>query len=162
MDRGWSDIVATRAAALQRQVELEARRDCEPQLDRTIDSVCASTQHAAAAAETRAIALQREVERMARLAQHKGSQVAVTPPSLRQRCDPEAALAAASLCGLPSSLPPPALPLERCVTILDMSTIENACPSQPLSPPRLPSEGRQGAALLRSEECCLDALLQLS
>ena len=26
MDRGWSDIVATRAAALQRQVELEARR----------------------------------------------------------------------------------------------------------------------------------------
>mmetsp|Transcript_29009 Transcript_29009/g.96327 ORF Transcript_29009/g.96327 Transcript_29009/m.96327 type:complete len:158 (+) Transcript_29009:91-564(+) len=157
MDRGWSDIVATRAAALQRQVELEARRDCEPQLDRT-----ASTQHAAAAAETRAIALQREVERMARLAQHKGSQVAVTPPTLRQRCDPEAALAAASLCGLPSSLPPPALPLERCVTILDTSAIENACPSQPLSPPRLPSEGRQGAALLRSEECCLDALLQLS
>ena len=157
MDRGWSDIVATRAAALQRQVELEARRDCEPQLDRT-----ASTQHAAAAAETRAIALQREVERMARLAQHKGSQVAVTPPSLRQRCDPEAALAAASLCGLPSSLPPPALPLERCVTILDTSAIENACPSQPLSPPRLPSEGRQGAARLRSEECCLDALLQLS
>ena len=119
-------------------------------------------QHAAAAAETRAIALQREVERLARLAQHKGSQVAVTPPSLRQRCDPEAALAAASLCGLPSSLPPPALPLERCVTILDTSTIENACPSQPLSPPRLPSEGRQGAALLRSEECCLDALLLLS
>ena len=157
MDRGWSDIVATRASALQRQVELEARRDCEPQLDRT-----ASTQHAAAAAETRAIALQREVERMARLAQHKGSQVAVTPPTLRQRCDPEAALAAASLCGLPSSLPPPALPLERCVTILDTSAIENACPSQPLSPPRLPSEGRQGAALLRSEECCLDALLQLS
>ena len=73
-----------------------------------------------------------------------------------------AALAAASLCGLPSSLPPPALPLERCVTILDTSTIENACPSQPLSPPRLPSEGRQGAALLRSEECCLDALLLLS